>query len=108
MNKRLPKQIAVSVQKGESGALVAVLEKYDAVTEGDSLTELFFNVNDLIYTMFDVPKKLQEGIQFIPSKEAQLAMVEIAQSHPKKIARQFEINRFIKDDTTQRIATSYR
>jgi hypothetical protein len=107
MNKsklKLPNQIAVSIQKGESEALVAVLEKYDAVTEGNSLTELFFNVNDLIYTIFDVPKKLQEDIQFIPSKEAQIAMVSIAQSQPKKFARQFEINRFIKDDSYQRIA----
>lgn len=107
MNKfisKLPRQIEVSVQRGDSGALVAVLEKYDAVTEGKSLTELFFNVNDLIYTIFDVPKKIQEDIQFIPSKEAQITMVGIAQSQPKKFARLFEINRFIKDDSHQRIA----
>ncbi len=93
----LPRQISVHVQKGESGALIATLEKYNSVTEANNLIELFFNVNDLIYTIFDVSKKDQESIQFIPSKEAQVEMLKIAESPLKRVEKQFEVNRFIRD-----------
>ncbi len=103
---KLPKQIRVHIQKGESGALVASLDQYEAVTEGDNLTELFFNVNDLIYTIFEVPKKYQDNIQFIPTKDAQKEMIRIAQSSVKKVERQFEIRRFIRDNTSKNFAVS--
>lgn len=101
MNRKktsLPRHINVHVQKGDSGALIATLEKYNSVTEADNLIELFFNVNDLIYTIFDISKKDQESIQFIPSKEAQVEMLNIAESPLKRVEKQFEINRFVRDN----------
>ena len=94
---KLPTHINVHIQKGESGAIVATLEKFNAVTEADNLIELFFNVNDLIYTIFDVPKSIQTKIQYIPSKESQMQMLKIAEGQPKKVEDQFQINRFIRD-----------
>ncbi|MBI3955784.1 hypothetical protein HY339_00855 [Candidatus Gottesmanbacteria bacterium] len=98
----LPVQISVNVQKGQSGALVATLDEYDAVTEGNDLIELFFNVNDLIYTIFDVSKKQQESVRYIPSLHAQKTMVEIAKSPAKRIEKQFDIQRFIRDSNPGR------
>lgn len=59
---KIPKTIQIDVRKGESGALLARLPEYDVFTEADDLNELFFQVNDLIYTYFDIPKEYQDEI----------------------------------------------
>ncbi len=74
---KLPTTIKVDVKKGESGALVATLSEYDVSTQAHDLAHLFLQVNDLIYTFFDVPKKYQEGIRFNPSKEAQEKLMQV-------------------------------
>ena len=73
-----PKTIKIHVFKGESGRLLAKLTDFNVFTEADDLNSLFFQVNDLIYTYFDIPKKYQDGIQYIPSKAAQEHLIKTA------------------------------
>lgn len=75
---KLPDTIQVNVKKGESGALLARLPEYDVFTEADNLNDLVFQVNDLIYTYFDVPKKYQDSIFFRPLRATQEALMKIA------------------------------
>lgn len=75
---KLPKSIKIHVFKGESGRLLARLTEFDVFTEADDLNSLFFQVNDLIYTYFDIPKKYQDDIQYIPSKSAQEQLIKTA------------------------------
>lgn len=90
----LPAHVAVQIQKGDSGALIATLDQYNAVTEASDLNELFFNVNDLIYTIFDVPKKYQNDIQFLPTMEARINMVRVANSSSKQISERTKFGQF--------------
>jgi hypothetical protein len=92
----LPAQIEVQIQKGDSGVLIATLDEYSSVTEANDLNELFFNVNDLIYTIFDIPKKYQNEIQFLPTMEARINMVRIARSSSKQISEQIKFGQFRK------------
>lgn len=63
---KLPDKITVDIKKGETGRYLAYLPEYDVFTEASNPAHLFFQVNDLIYTYFDVPKKYQSQIFFIP------------------------------------------
>ena len=90
----LPAHIAVQIQKGDSGVLVATLNEFNAVTEANDLNELFFNVNDLIYTIFDIPKKYQNEIQFLPTMEARINMVRVAHGSSKQISEQIKFGQF--------------
>lgn len=92
----LPAHIAVRIQKGDSGVLVAMLDEFNAVTEANDLNELFFNVSDLIYTIFDIPKKYQNDIQFFPTMEARINMVRVAHSSPRQISEQISFGLFRK------------
>lgn len=92
----LPALVAVQIQKGDSGVLIATLDQYNAVTEASDLNELFFNVNDLIYTIFDIPKKYQNEIQFLPTMEARINMVRIAHSSSKQIKERINFGQFRK------------
>ena len=67
---KIPNSIEVDVKKGETGVLVAQLPKYSIFTEGNDLNELFIQVNDLIYTYFDIPKRYQNKICFVPTVKA--------------------------------------
>lgn len=87
----LPKSIQIDVNKGESGVLLARLPKYDVFTEADNLNELFFQVNDLIYAFFDVPKQYQEKICYIPAKSIQEDLVRIAEQQTTKKYKEFNL-----------------
>lgn len=65
----LPKEIEVKVLKTKDGNYIAELVKYDVFTQAKSREELPFLVNDLIYTLFDVPKKMQNHVWYQPKKE---------------------------------------
>jgi len=68
VNKKiLPTEIKVKIIP-EKGGYFAYLPEYDVFTEADSPLELFFNVNDLIYTFFDVPKNKQKKVHFFPQR----------------------------------------
>lgn len=91
---KLPDKIRVSVIKGESGALLARLPDYDVFTEADNLNDLVFQVNDLIYTFFDVPKKYQDDIFFQPGRATQEELVKIASQPAHKSFSQINIRSY--------------
>lgn len=62
----LPKRIKVKVIKGKSGVYIAELPDYDIFTEADDLLDLILNINDLIYAFFEVSKKYQGKIYYLP------------------------------------------
>jgi hypothetical protein len=64
--QHMPRKIRVRVTKGVSGALLAELPEYDVFTEADTLFELLVQVNDLIYTYFDLPSKYRGKIIYSP------------------------------------------
>lgn len=80
----LPREIDVKVKKGSSGVLLAELPKYDIFTEADDLNHLFLQVNDLVYTYFDLPKKYHDQVHFIPPQSVQHQLISIEQEKPKK------------------------
>lgn len=67
---QLPPQIKVKIFQGKSGVWIAELPEYDIFTEADSPLELDFQINDLIYAHFDIPKKSQKFIRYVPKKSA--------------------------------------
>ena len=54
---KLPQSIKVRIIKTKEGVFIGELVEYDVFTEANSLQELDFNINDLICSFFDVPKK---------------------------------------------------
>lgn len=86
MNKiRLPKAIEVKVVREKSGVLFAELPKYSIFTEADSFSDLVFNVNDLVQSFFDVPKKLRVDVWYNPPEElvARFQKLESKKNAPK-------------------------
>lgn len=74
----LPQRILVKLSPGEkSGAIIAELLEYDVFTEIDSLLELDDQVNDLIYTLFEVPKEFQGAIKYEPEKPKKEIKVDL-------------------------------
>jgi len=65
----LPNIIKVTIAKTKLGKYVVRLPEYEVFTESDSLEELDFFINDLIFTLFDVPKTLQLKIIYRAKKE---------------------------------------
>lgn len=88
---KIPALIKVDVRKGTSGVLLAKLPEYSIFTEADSLNELIFQVNDLIYTYFNIPKKYQNEILFVPPREIQLDLIKIASESTTKSFSQFKM-----------------
>lgn len=74
---KLPAIIKVKVAETPSGKYIADLPEYDVFTEVDTLGELEFYVNDLIYAFFDVPKKFQGKIWYQPIKRTKRDLLKI-------------------------------
>lgn len=91
---QLPSNIQVDIMKGESGILLAKLPAYDVFTEADSLNELFGQVNDLIYAYFEVPKKFQDRIRYIPPREVQENLIRIAEQDSTKRYSEFNVRSY--------------
>ena len=51
---------------------IAELSEYDIFTEADDFNNLIFQVNDLICTYFDVPKKSHDKVFYIPPQVTSL------------------------------------
>lgn len=91
---QLPDKIQVEIKKGESRhLLLAELPEYNIFTEARDLNHLFLQVNDLIYTYFDVPKKYQKQIWFLPSANLQEQFLEESVSKKSSISS-IDINAF--------------
>ena len=95
---KLPRELSVQVRKGESGILLADLPELYLFTEAEDLNELFFTVNDLIITYFNIPKKFQNKINYSPTKEAQEFLLEIVNSKPQDNSQKFELRSFYTPD----------
>jgi len=105
--KKIPKYLTVNVQKGESGALIAEVSDLGVTTEANDLNELFINVNDLIYTYFDIPKKYQDQIQFIPNITARMELVKTASEEYKKDkSEDVKLNTYYTQDLCKRIMSA--
>lgn len=88
---KIPAVIQVGVRKGTSGVLLAKLSKFDVFTEANNLNDLIFQVNDLIYTYFDIPKKYQSDIFFMPPKNTHLELIKIANESTPTTFSQFRV-----------------
>ena len=65
--KQLPEELDVKLSRNpKTGIWVANIKNLDIFTEADDLIGLIYNVNDLIYAFFDIPKKLQHKVWYIP------------------------------------------
>jgi hypothetical protein len=103
---KIPKLLKVDVKKGETGVLIAELPSLGVSTEADDLNELFFNVNDLIYTYFDIPKKYQDKICFIPNVSAREELLKIAQHSKTSKFSEFKIKTFYTEDLCRSIISA--
>ena len=64
---KLPQRISVRILKTAEGNYIAELPEYDGVfTQASSLEELNYNINDLVMTYFDVPRKYHHLIWYRP------------------------------------------
>lgn len=86
---KLPNTINVKIKKGLSGCYVIVLPEYNIFTEADSREEIDFQVNDLIYTYFNIPKKFQEKVWYRPVKQKS-SLLEV--NYPLSFKMFVEIN----------------
>lgn len=73
---KLPHKILVKVKKGKSGKYLIELPELDVFTEAETLPEIAIQVNDLIYSYFDIPLKYQKHIQYSPSIKEQAKVVK--------------------------------
>ena len=63
----LPKELDVKVSRNpETGIWLAKIQSLDIFTEADDLIGLIYNVNDLIYAFFDISKRLQHKVWYMP------------------------------------------
>ncbi|MEK7060744.1 MAG: hypothetical protein AAB937_00735 [Patescibacteria group bacterium] len=65
----LPDILKVQIVKTRLGKYVVQFPEYDVFTESDSLEELDYFINDMIFTLFDVPKEMQAKIVYRSKKE---------------------------------------
>lgn len=65
--EQLPEELDVKVSRNPgTGIWLANIKNLDVFTEADDLIGLIYSVNDLIYAFFDIPKKLQHKVWYIP------------------------------------------
>ena len=64
---QLPEELEVKVSRNpKTGIWIAKIKNLDIFTEADNLIGLIYNVNDLLYAFFDIPKKLQHKVWYMP------------------------------------------
>lgn len=103
---KIPNSLKADVKKGETGVLIAELPAFGVFTEADDLNELFINVNDLIYTYFDIPKRYQDKICFVPNVAAREELVKAAHENKTKAFSQVRINTFYTEDLCKSIMSA--
>ncbi len=65
--EQLPEELDVKLSRNpKTGIWIASIKNLDAFTEADDLMGLIYNINDLIYAFFDIPKKIQTKVWYIP------------------------------------------
>jgi len=83
--QNLPDSIKVKVLRGKSGCLIAELPEYDVSTEADSVLNLERNINDLIYTVLDIPPKYYGKVWYRPQKKHVEDLTEIKIPYPFQV-----------------------
>ena len=64
--EQLPAELDVKVSRNpKTGIWIAQIKNLDVFTEAEDLIGLIYNVNDLIYAFFDIPKKLQHKVWYM-------------------------------------------
>lgn len=69
---QLPPTVQVKVTKTSEGSFIAVFpELPGCLTEADNVIDLIYQVNDAIYTYFDIPGKVLKdvGLVYTPPQE---------------------------------------
>ncbi len=66
----VPRQITVKVIRDVSGVYIAELPDYNAHTEAETIHELYFQVNDLIYGIFDIASEHRKDIKYAPESDS--------------------------------------
>lgn len=91
--EELPDTIRVNIAKTKLGKYFIKLPEYDVFTESDSLEEIDFFINDLIFTLFDVPKALQAKIIYRAKKErpTDLTKVDLTNVNSRQLLRTSDI-----------------
>ena len=85
----LPEKIKIKLVKVDSG-FIAELPEYDVFTECSNPIDIILNVNDLIYTFFDIPKKLHGKIFYAPRPPAKAKPVRNGLRHPYLLVKVVE------------------
>ena len=98
---KLPESIQVEVSKGTSGSLIAELPEFDIYTEAEDPNDLFFQVNDLISTYFDIPKKYQEKINFVPCLEAREKIIKVGSKKTTNSYSELQFKTFYTPDVVK-------
>ena len=62
----LPQKIKVKLIREDKGIIFAELPEYGIFTEADSFNELIINVNDLLWSFFDVKKGDRGSVWYLP------------------------------------------
>lgn len=71
--EQLPEELDVKLSKNpKTRVWIAQIKNLDVFTEADDLIGLIYNVNDLIYAFFDIPKKFQHKVWYMPKPKIQL------------------------------------
>lgn len=70
MKTRLPENVQIKIGR-DGDVFIAELPEYDSFTEANSISELFLMINDLILTIFDVPRNARAKIKYVPNVETE-------------------------------------
>lgn len=73
----LPPVINVKITKTNHGKYFAEFPEYDVFTEADNREDLYYFVNDLIFTYFDIPKKYQKEVWYMPKTNRPIDLTKV-------------------------------
>lgn len=63
---KLPNKVTVNINRAAEGCFVATFpELKGCITEAEDVVDLLYQVNDAIFTYFDIARKDLEGIDFL-------------------------------------------
>lgn len=90
----LPEKIKVVIHKAEEGGFWAKIDTYGA-TQGETFSELFYMITDLVYGYFDVPHELIPKLgSYFP---ADVIRKQVREQRPKQYTLDDILKHQIKD-----------
>lgn len=88
--KKLPSRVLVQVKKTPEGTFYAKFpELPGCFTEADGPFDLIFQVNDAIFTYFDVPRKKlkKDEVKYWPPEDYFKRLLRLKETRPSKPSR---------------------